>query len=280
IKLGKAPHTYYKLNSQKKDIEINFSVQEEQSEFLLQHFLLITETGIKLEGMPAFKYWCDKQKLPIEKTLTEFITTRKKYLAFYNVNHLIEGTQKLADTKGYEKIGIDKLFYLDFYAIERFGKTRLGTLMHFAKQGQNKKLMSIIVSEIKSRVENFIKMNKINAVLFVPPTIKRELQIMLFLQTHLQLNIPLIGIKKITGEIAIPQKALSKLHERISNAQNSFVVTEKQKFKTVLIIDDAVGSGATINEIAEKIRQKKVAKTIYGLAITGSYKGFEVINEI
>ena len=48
----------------------------------------------------------------------------------------------------------------------------------------------------------------------------------------------------------------------------------------ILIIDDAIGSGATINEIAVKIKDKKLANKITGLAITGSYKGFEVISEL
>jgi predicted amidophosphoribosyltransferase len=51
-------------------------------------------------------------------------------------------------------------------------------------------------------------------------------------------------------------------------------------YNRILIIDDAIGSGATINEIAIKIREKGIAKEIIGLAITGSYKGFEVISEL
>ena len=75
-------------------------------------------------------------------------------------------------------------------------------------------------------------------------------------------------------------KALSKIHERVANAKMSFVNIEKQQFQKILIIDDAVGSGATINEIAQKIKHNKTANEIIGLAITGSYKGFEVITEL
>lgn len=57
--------------------------------------------------------------------------------------------EKLKNTSGIGQVYVDELYYLDFYAIERFGKTRLGTLMHYAKQGQNKQLMTIIVNEIK-----------------------------------------------------------------------------------------------------------------------------------
>ena len=48
----------------------------------------------------------------------------------------------------------------------------------------------------------------------------------------------------------------------------------------ILILDDAIGSGATINEIALKIKTQKLAKVIIGVSITGSYKGFEVISEL
>ena len=49
----------------------------------------------------------------------------------------------------------------------------------------------------------------------------------------------------------------------------------------MLLIDDAVGSGATLNETAKQIRNKKLASgKIIGLAITGSFKGFDVISEV
>ncbi len=47
----------------------------------------------------------------------------------------INGMDKLKNTKGYEKIWLDEIYYLDFYAIERFGKTWLGTLLALRKAG-------------------------------------------------------------------------------------------------------------------------------------------------
>ena len=51
---------------------------------------------------------------------------------------------------------MDELLYLDFYAIKRFGKTRLGTILHYAKQGQNKMLMKILIDEIKEKINTII----------------------------------------------------------------------------------------------------------------------------
>jgi predicted amidophosphoribosyltransferase len=73
---------------------------------------------------------------------------------------------------------------------------------------------------------------------------------------------------------------LSKIYERIAYAQVSFVITENIKYKTILLLDDAIGSGATMNEIARKIKQKGIVSKEISLAITGSYKGFNVITEL
>jgi len=52
------------------------------------------------------------------------------------------------------------------------------------------------------------------------------------------------------------------------------------RFTSVLLIDDAVGSGATLNETAKKLKLSGMAKKVIGFAIVGSMKGFEVIREV
>ena len=277
--VGTPPKVYYMLRPQLDTGYISEMTLDDEK-FLSQHFLLVDPLGNMLEGLDAMRYWCEKQNLPIQKTVSEYIETRKKYLAFYTDNDLIDGTEKLRNTTGMDKIGVDKLYYLDFYAIERFGKTRLGTLMHYAKQGQNKILMKQIVNEIRQRVYRLIDFHEIDAVLFVPPTIDRKVQIMKVLQKLLNIEKPIVKVEKIKSQIVVPQKALSKIFERVTNARKTFYVPEQVSYERILIIDDAIGSGATINEIAIKIRDKGIAKKIIGLAITGSYKGFEVISEL
>lgn len=279
LKNGTPPRVVYVMAGTQQS-ENNTTISFEQETFLKQHFLLIDALGNFLEGLSAMKYWCQKQQLPLKKTIDEYVITRTKYLDFYNADHLIDGLEKLQNTKGIGNIGVDALFYLDFYAIERFGKTRLGTLMHYAKQGQNKSLMKIIVSEIEQRVFNFIEQNNVDAVLFVPPTISRKVQIMDFIEKLLHLDLPKIKVQKIKGNIVVPQKALSKIFERVENAKNTFYAPKQKAYNHILIIDDAIGSGATINEIALKLKANDVSNRITGLALTGSYKGFEVISEL
>lgn len=279
-KLGRAPKTVYRKKT-KSELPENddYELSSDQLNFLIQEFILITEIGDIIEGIQAFSYWCKQRNLPVKKTVIEFIETKKKYTSYFN-NNFINGSAKLNNTKEFSKIWITKLFYKDFYAIERFGKTRLGTLLHYAKQGQSKLLMLKLVDEIKFDLHQFIEENEIDAIAFVPPTIRREVQLMKFLETHLKINRPMLSIQKISGIIPVPQKSLNKMNERIRNADNTFAVTDSGRYNRVLLIDDAVGSGATLNQIAAKMIQKGSAKEIYGLAIVGSFKGFDVITDV
>jgi phosphoribosylpyrophosphate synthetase/predicted DNA-binding protein YlxM (UPF0122 family) len=281
VKFGRTPKTIYRLAPIKATITQEIlAISPEKQDFLTQHFLAITEVGKMLEGQEGFTHWCKQRKLPVEKTIDEFIKTKAKYQPYYNTLGIIDGKEKIVNTKGYDRIHLDDIFYLDFYAIERFGKTRLGTLLHYAKQGQNKFLMKILLNELKPKLEALLKTHKFDAVGFVPPTIRRELQLMKYLETHVKINLPKINIQKISGIIPIPQKSLNKIEERINNAENTFAITESVKYKHVLLIDDAVGSGSTLNQIAGKIKQKGVAKKITGLAIVGSFKGFDVVTDV
>ena len=280
-KIGRTPKTIYKLKlpSEKKVVSTAIISSDKQN-FLQENFIVITEIGQLLEGIAAFENWSDKRKLPLEKTIDEFILTKDKYNQYIDKNGLISGLEKLKSTKGYDKIFMDELLYLDFYAIERFGKTRLGTILHYAKQGQNKMLMKILINEIKDKINTILLVYKIDAIAYVPPTIKRETQLMKVLANGLKINLPSIEIKKTGGIIPVPQKSLNKIEERINNAENTFVVKGTVSYNTILLIDDAVGSGSTLNQIARKIKNKQLAKNVIGLAVVGSYKGFDVITDV
>ncbi len=280
-KIGWTPKTIYRIRQKSETPKVNFfQIDENNAAYLKAHFLLISDMGKMLEGAEGFEYWCKNRKLPFEKAITEFIKTKEKYERFYNEFGIINGKEKLLNTEGYKEIFLDELFYLDFYAIKRFGKTRLGTLLHFAKQGQNKYLMKILMDEANQKIELLLKQHKFDAVGYVPPTIRREVQLIKFIESHSIINLPKINIQKISGIIPIPQKSLNKIEERINNAENSFAVKETVKYNHVLLIDDAVGSGSTLNQIAGKLKQKGIAKKITGLAIVGSFKGFDVITDV
>ena len=101
-----------------------------------------------------------------------------------------------------------------------------------------------------------------------------------YMKRFFNFSLPHINIKKVSGIIPVPQKALAKLEERISNARSSIVVDDKRSFNKILLIDDAVGSGATINETACKLKLKKMTSNVIAFAVVGSFKGFDVLQEV
>jgi hypothetical protein len=57
---------------------------------------------------------------------------------------------------------------------------------------------------------------------------------MKFIQTQLNLPVPVVEIRKVSGIIPVPQKSLSKLEERIRNAENTFAITETAGIQTCI----------------------------------------------
>ena len=101
------------------------------------------------------------------------------------------------------------------------------------------------------------------------------------LQRRLDLGLRTVGLIKLKTPIIVPQKTLTKIEDRIINAKETIEIDSQWSCNNILLIDDAVGSGSTLNETAKKFRQKGICRgKIIGLAITGSFKGFEVISEV
>lgn len=276
IKQGKPPKVFYSLRSF-EDTKKQIDIDKKDKKIIDENYLIITPGGEIKEGIDGFAYWCNKNNLEVTKTAKEYIETLKKYKNFKK-GGIIDGLHKFNNT--FEKVYLDKIFYIDFYSIERFGKTKLGQFLLYGKQSGNKKIIKQITEEIRPKIKNIIKKYKIDAVCFVPWTVKRDVQFMRELEKGLSLSIKNIKIDKIRTEVIVPQKTLSKIQDRIENAEKTLFVTERGKYNNVLVIDDAVGSGATINHIARQIKEKGVAKKVIGLSITGSFKGFDVISEI
>jgi len=276
-KTGSPPKVFYHL----KETAIKTTAKNipaRLANLINDRYLIISPRGELLRGMAGFDYWCQKNGLDAAKTAGEYALTLQKY-DVYKKDGLINGMQKLKST--FETVYIDELYYVDFYSIERFGKTKLGALLLYAKQSQNKQLIKEIYVLIKDKVAELIKNKDIGAIGFIPPTVSRKLQFQKELERLLAIDLPKIKITKAISGIAVPQKTLDKLKDRIENVRGTVFIEENPAYQNILLIDDAVGSGATFNETARKIKDKKLcAGKIIGLAVTGSFKGFDVLTEV
>jgi hypothetical protein len=277
-KLGRTPKTTYRLIEQQQDRPfLTIPVlNDKQNQFLEEQCVVVSHAGKLLRGIEALTYFCQENELPFERTYVELNSNFYALEKYYDKKGKINAIEKLLNTTAYEKIWPDNLFYFGFDTLKPLGRTPLSTLLHYAKQGQSTFLMNIIIEEVKERIQQFVKDQKTDAVAFVPPSIGRETQFMKFLKNNLNLPLPHIDIKKINGLIPLPQNSIQRMEDKIRNADNTYVVSETRHFKHVIIIDDLVDSGATLNQIAGKIKLKGIAAEVTGLALVGSLEGFDV----
>lgn len=285
-KIGVSPLVYYLIPEPKK-VAKPVILPPEVAKNIENRYLYISPQGDILPGLKGFMVWLNNTQQQ-QNTLTlakKYFTIRQEADQFMTKDGWINAASRLRAV--FPDSVVNNLYYQDFYSLPVFGKTKLGQLVLYAKQSQNRQLIKELVKEVKPIIDKIIAQYKIKAVAFIPPTVPRQLQFIQEFQQSLNLALPTIPLVKVrSGRVIVAQKTLSKLTDRIDNARSTIFTKPAAKSKNVqhsnlLLIDDAVGSGATLNETAKKLKTEGwVSQKIIGFAIVGSYKGFDVISEI
>ena len=282
-RVGKPPLVYYVYNAPASQVfsDKDSFVDKKTREFIDKNYLYVSPSGEMIYGLDGFLRWVKeiKQERALFDLAQEYVQTRKGANLSFNKDGVIDATQKIKST--FDRCFVEKLFLADFYSLSKFGKTILGQKVLYSKQAQIPKLVKEVSSQISPLIHKIISKYSIQAVGFIPPTIPRNIQFLKELEYNLDLNLPRIDFTKAyRGDVIVAQKTISKLEERITNARETiFIKGTSTNYKKVLIIDDAVGSGATINETAKKLKSYGVQK-VYAFAVVGSIKGFDVIQEV
>jgi len=280
-KSGRPPLVFYYLDSGSRANNLE-GVCGNLVSFIDSKYLYVSPLGELMPGFAGFSMWANSigELKRIEELAIEYKKTIEESKKHFNKYGFIDASERINNT--FPEVFLKKVYYLDFYALPKFGKTKLGQLVLYSKQSQKFDLIKEISLIIKPKIEELILQEKIDAVSFIPPTVARNVQFIKELEKILNLATPTIQLKKAyVGIIPVAQKTLSRLEERVENASRTiFTNSSSQKFERVLLIDDAVGSGASLNETAKKLIKEKIAKAVIGFAIVGSYKGFDVIREI
>jgi hypoxanthine-guanine phosphoribosyltransferase len=284
MKVGKPPTVFYLLKEKEKQSSV--SIPSEAKQIIDKNYIYVSPKGEFLTGTDGFVRWVysvsqEHYLLPLAQ---EYMKVRTNANTFINSYGWIDATIAKEQTIFGNNV-LQNLLYKDFYSLEKFGKTQLGQMVLYAKLSQNIKIIEEIAKQIKPIVDRIILTHKIDTIAYIPPSIKRQVQLMTEMKLRLQIQLPEIVLVKVyTGDVIVSQKSLSKLQERIVNARDTIFIDVNKSArhsKNILIIDDAVGSGATMHETAKKIRELlKPTGNLIGFAIVGSMKGFEVIREI
>lgn len=284
---GRDSGVYYYVNNQKivnnKDRKILDTIKDFDKYIIDKNYIYVDPVGNIIRGIQGFQIWCSKVNLNIETEVKSYVKFIKD-LNKIKKNGAIEAKKNILSQNKNKEIHLNQIFYSDFYNVGHYGKTRLGQLVYVAKSAQNKSLIKEIAKDIYSTLVKIVEDKNIKYIAYIPPTIKRQVQFISELEKSLHLvedfNLTKLKIEKIKSETLIAQKTLKKLEDRIYNANHTIIVNPNQIINgNVLLIDDATGSGATLNETAKKIKAISDHK-VYGYSIVGSMKGFDVINEI
>jgi len=270
-KIGNPPKVFYLPGKSQVD---TFSLN---SQIIAENWLEIEANGRFLYGNEGFQVWCAKRgfDLHAKQELFEKIFQEKE---IQKENNLLNATGKIIQT--FQQNFLEKVWYIDFYSWEIFGKTVLGKLILYAKQNSDLVLMQRIAERVKDPLLNLLQREKFEMVGLIPHSVQRKKD---FLRTTLNfLEIipePISIFEKIFAGHAVAQKTLKSKEEREKNARETLFLKIKEFPRRILLIDDACGSGATLNIAAEKIKKIAPQTQIYALTFVGSLKGFQVIAE-
>ena len=278
-KRGSPPVVFYGIADEKRPT--NFpDLRPSSAEFIDNHFFRISPDGRITHGVTGFQSWVISiSQINAYVSLAEaYVKTRGKSLEKLTDGYAI-ATQKIVDT--FDECFLDELIYQDFWSIPQFGKTRLGHMVTLGKSGQQRSAIKELAESGRPLLTRYIQQHGIQAIAFAPHSIPRKLVFLKTYENYLKLNPPtILFVKAMIDGHPVAQKSLIKLSERIENARNTiFPANRAFAFERVLIIDDALGSGATMNEMARKLKQMGTS-TVFGFAIVGSMKGFEVIPDV
>lgn len=277
-KVGTPPKVFYVLANPKPQAETLPA-----NKLLDDYFAYVDPTGHLNTGLAGFRVWLKNvSKTDQEESLLKrYAQDRTEANSFIDSAGLIDATENIKRIFN-ENMSLDKVFYQDFYSLPTFGKTRLGTSVLYAKQSENQEMIQKIADESKPKLTQLINDLNIEALGFLPHSILRKVQFLKIFADRLAFSHPKVELTKAyPGEIRVAQKTLGRLEERVQNARETiFVSNNTARYKNVLLIDDAVGSAATLNETARKLKNMGVAQNVYGFALVGSLKGFEVIREV
>lgn len=277
-KTGKIPRIFYVYNETSSEGVI---ISDEADQIIENNYIYVSPSSDIKRGIDGFQEWCKKNTFDFSKE-KKLLSEKIKMVQKIKKEGLISAKKKILSASG--DLYLSEVFFSDFYNLDHFGKTKLGQLVYLGKSSQNKELIGEIATIIKPAITQLIERYEIGVVCFIPPTIDRKVQFLDVLKSRLKLGLPEIVAVKIPSMTKVPQKTLRKLEDRIINAQKTIAVNPNQKITSnVLIIDDATGSGATLNETAGKIRKilgKNKNVEIIGYSVIGSFKGFDVISEV
>ena len=262
-KIGNSPHVHY--------VAVPYASEIMQGSFVYK------DGNITLFGIEGFRKWSEKvlKEYSYEEKVKIYEDAYREYQEIKGSNGYYTIDLKIED------VVLDGLFCINLYNMPiKDGitkRTKSALLFEIVKgSGNQKKLkenVKYFYDDIK-KIVSFVLERDIEAVSFIPPTASRPVQVMKLLKDNFEsrLTIPTVKIKRNFTDPAgsrMEQKHIGSVEGRIKNARETYNPIFEKKYKSVLLVDDIIGSGATINEVAKKIKEKGIAEKVYAMGLVG-----------
>ena len=259
-----------------------------KSSIIDDHFLFVDSFGSVYTDTEAFRIWSkhNLKKLSLEEKVQRYEQCIREMKAqkrngVYTLNEKWEDFQKKTD----EDIFMREMVCAAPYALPDFGRTKEATLLGIAKDGGKNSVMYMnqLVERFVPPLLTYLRHLQPEAVVFIPPTAERKVQLMDVIKKRFReiSELPVITVRKRYRDVARQQKHLSDIRDRVQNANETFFPDETDRqYRSVLLIDDMVGSGASFNQVAKKLVTRNIAKEIYGIGIVGDRRGFTAVKKM
>ena len=272
-KFGSAPRVFYKIRERP-------AVDVVEESFVFQDPL-----GNLHGGMDGFRLWSQQglKKLSFEEKISLYaervaaMESNKQGGVFDLTGKL----QKIVAVGG--DIHLQEMAALSLRTVRDFSRTKMGVYMDVVKSSNNKEIMDKVLDFAVPLVIAYAKKQKVNAVAFIPPTRKRDQQIMTLLEKRFRkgsFRAAVLDIQKVrTSGIVREQKTIKDLKDRIYNADHTFLISpyaHPHNYKRILLVDDFVGSGSTLNQVANTLKGYGFGGQVFGLGIVGDELGYSV----
>ena len=253
-KIAMPPNTYYRFLSKQQKIT---------SDIIESNFMYKDSLGTLHLGTDGFNLWSEgnlkKDSLEDKITLYEKSINEMQSVKKGGVFLLDEKMNEYRSHVGGDSF-LQKIVCSALFSIPSFGKTKESILLGIAKEGNttSKKFGVFLLDNFFPVLLDYIKKNDFEAVAFVPASAERRFQLMNEIS------------KRFVDRSDIP----------VIPDLTFYIPPTDIKYGKVLLVDDMVGSGATLNKIAEKLITENTAEQVYGIGIVGEKKGFKPVRGI
>lgn len=188
-----------------------------------------------------------------------------------------------------EEMYLNNLYFWDIDSIDQVQLANYKTLKK-AKSFQEKQVIYALCQKTIGRELSWlIDHKKIDTIIMTPNNAQRKTNVNEVILAYIRENTDLSWMNVYPYEsITVnnfperqTQKSIRWVCARMTNAEKLFDCTSITTWNNILLIDDAFGSGATMNMISKKIKKNLPHCTITGFALIGSMKQwFDVLSEV